>query len=486
VGCDGGTQVHLHGPRKQRRTLEIAGVIAVGFFVLLLFSPLSSALSPGESLVGAWRYQGEPELLVEISTSAGNYTVTALEDTHVANSSCPLAAGTVLEKFSESGGGYSGQAALWNTSTCAFLEWATLEYEWEGEQLVGTIAGVCGFGCGPTLVRARPLVTGTSATAKEVSATVSGAIDPMRQATSYRVAFDLAGSGWCTSPGGGGASGTSGTESLSFTDHDAHAVVVSLGGLAPATKYCARMIATNPAGTGEGALVFFTTTSAAPPQLPNRPPASPKPPSVKITSHPEKETTATIASFGFTGVSGGTYQCSIDGGAWKACKSGVSFGPLQPGDHRFEVRETLNGLTGPAAAYSWTIDLPRACILKVARARVFAFTHQNKARLVIHYKAYKPAQVSVAFSLVGPNGSLRLGTASAHFKTAGIFRRGEKLDRFAVSKLRAAGSMTVLFSIPKAPTRCSRYYTKRLTVPKKILGQTVWFQSDSLFGPEAG
>ncbi len=485
MGCDGGTQMHLHGS-EQRRTLWIAALIEVVFFALFLSSAHSSALaSPGESLVGVWRYQGEPELLVELSTSASGYTVTALEDTHVANSSCPLTAGTVLEKFSESGSGYSGQAALWNTSTCAFLEWATLEYEWEGEQLVGTIAGVCGFGCGPTLVRAGPLVTGTSATAKEVSAMVSGAIDPMRQATSYRVAFDLAGSGWCTSPGGGSASGASGTESLPFTDHDAHAVVVSLGGLAPATRYCARLSATNPGGTGEGALVFFTTTSAASPQSPNQPPASPKPPSVKITSHPAKETTATTAPFGFTGVPGGTFQCSVDGGAWTACKSGDSFGPLQPGDHRFEVRETLNGLTGPAAAYSWTIALPRACILKVARARVFVFTHKKKARLVIHYKAYRPAQVSVAYSLVGANGSLRLGTASAHFKTAGIFRLGEKLDRFAVSRLRAASSMTVRFSIPKAPTSCSRYYTKRLTIPKKIFGQTVWFQSDSLFGPEA-
>ncbi len=477
MGCDGGTQMHLQGYREQRRTLWIAVLTEVVFFALFLSSAHSPALaSPGESLVGVWRYQGEPELLVELSASAGGYTVTALEDTHVANSSCPLAAGTVLEKFSESGAGYSGEAALWNTSTCAFVEWATLEYEWEGEQLLGTIAGVCGFGCGPTLVRAKPLVTGTSAIAKEVSATVSGAIDPMRQATSYRVAFDLAGSGWCTSPGGGGASGASGTESLSFMDHDAHAVVVSLGGLAPATRYCARLTATNPAGTGEGALVFFTTSG---------PPAPPKPPSVRITSHPAKESTATTAQFGFTGVSGGTYLCSVDGGAWTACKSGDSFGPLQPGDHRFEVRETLNGLTGPAAAYSWTIALPRACILKVARARVFAFTHQSKARLVIHYKAYKPAQVSVAYSLVGANGSLRLGTASARFKTAGIFKRGEKLDRFAVSKLRAASSMTVRFSIPKAPTRCSRYYTKRLTIPKKIFGQTVWFQSDSLFAPEA-
>jgi hypothetical protein len=208
-----------------------------------------------------------------------------------------------------------------------------------------------------------------------------------------------------------------------------------------------------------------------------------KPPVVKITSGPPKETADQTAEFKFAGVAGGSYECLIDGGSWKPCKSGDSFSPLQPGDHRFEVRETLGGLTGPAASYSWTIDLPPACILKVARARVFAFAHQDKARLVIHYKAYKPATVSVSYSVAGAKGGLALGTAAARFKTAGVFRLGEKLDQAGVAKLQAATSMKVHFSIPQAPSSCTRYYTKRLTIPKRVFGQTVWFQSDSRFGP---
>jgi alpha-tubulin suppressor-like RCC1 family protein len=207
------------------------------------------------------------------------------------------------------------------------------------------------------------------------------------------------------------------------------------------------------------------------------------PPVVRITSHPAEETADQTGVFGFAGVAGGSYECSIDGGAWKPCTSGDSFGPLQPGDHRFEVRERLKGVTGPAAAYSWTVDLPKACILKVARARVFVFTHQDKARLVIHYKAYKPARVRVSYSLTGARGSLALGTASAHFRTAGIFRLTENLGRSEEIRVAVAGSMKVRFSIPQAPSSCSRYYTKRLTIPKKVFGQRVWFQSDSVFGP---
>jgi len=212
------------------------------------------------------------------------------------------------------------------------------------------------------------------------------------------------------------------------------------------------------------------------------PPTTPAiPPTVAIVGHPPRETPASTASFSFSGVSGGAYECSIDGGAWTPCVSGDAFGPLEPGDHRFQVRETLAGLTGPAASYFWTIDLPSACILKVARARVFAFAHQGKARLVIHYKAYQPAQVSVSYRLKSSKGGLALGSASSRFRTAGIFRLTEELGTADAAKLRATSSMSVHFSIPDAPSRCSRYYTKRLTIPKKIFGQTVWFQSDSAF-----
>ncbi len=207
------------------------------------------------------------------------------------------------------------------------------------------------------------------------------------------------------------------------------------------------------------------------------------PPSVTITSGPPSDTANGAAAFAFEGVSGGTYECSVDDGPWAACKTGASYAGLQPGDHLFQVRETLAGLTGPAASYRWTINLPSACILKVARARVFVFTRQSKARLVIRYKAYKRAQVSVSYKLYGSKGNLSLGSASARFRTAGVFHLAKSLRRADAAKVRAATSMKVHFVIPNAPAKCERYYTKRLTIPKELAGQTVWFQSDSDFTP---
>jgi hypothetical protein len=203
---------------------------------------------------------------------------------------------------------------------------------------------------------------------------------------------------------------------------------------------------------------------------------------VKILSAPPAETAEQKARFTFKGVAGGNYECSIDAGAWAHCTSGQTFGPLLPGDHLFQVRETLSGLTGPAASYRWTIDLPKACVLRVARARVFAYTKQHKVRLVIHYTSYRPANVTVSYRLAGT----ALGSASANFSRAGVFRLPENLSDKQVGKVAAAKRFLVHFEIPKTPSSCGRYYTKQLTIPQKVSGQTVWFQSDSIFASGSG
>ena len=207
------------------------------------------------------------------------------------------------------------------------------------------------------------------------------------------------------------------------------------------------------------------------------------PPVVVITSGPPKETTSQKAVFTFKGVKGGTFECSIDNGAFAPCTSGQSFGPLKPGDHLFQVRETLAGLTGPAASYRWTIALPKACVLRVARARVFVYTKKHKVRLVIHYTSYRPAKVTVSYKALGKKGKLTLGSASAKFKKVGVFRLPENLTGKAIATVRAAKLFKVHFEIPKTPKSCGRYYTKKLTIPQRISGQTVWFQSDSKFTP---
>jgi hypothetical protein len=226
----------------------------------------------------------------------------------------------------------------------------------------------------------------------------------------------------------------------------------------------------------------------APPAAPVATPApspSPAPPSpapaVTITRGPGHETAAGGAVFEFAGTPGGTYECALDGGPWKSCASGHDFGPARPGDHLFEVREVLYGVTGAPVSYRWTVDLPRACVLRVARARVFVFTRLDKARLVIHYTTYKPAKVAVSYALQGTAGGLAIGSATARFKTAGVFRLPVRLTKAQTRKARAAKRLAVHFKIPETPRSCGRYYAKQLTIPRRISGQTVWFQSDSVF-----
>ena len=238
-----------------------------------------------------------------------------------------------------------------------------------------------------------------------------------------------------------------------------------------------------PAPSGDAACPLAAAPVTTPPvaQPPAPAPAPAPAPVLEITKGPAHETAQTAAVFMFAGTPGGSYECSLDGGAWKACSSGHDFGPARPGDHLFEVREKLNGATSAIAAYRWTVDLPKACVLRVARARVFAYAKHDKARLVIRYTTYRPASVTVTYALKGSKGKLKLGSATRRFHKAGVFRLPERLTAAQIGKVRAAKAFRVHFRIAKTPKSCGRYYTKRLTIPRKISGQTVWFQSDSTF-----
>lgn len=230
-----------------------------------------------------------------------------------------------------------------------------------------------------------------------------------------------------------------------------------------------------PGGTFRASASMFLTPPGA--GLPGTPPV------VRITSGPPLETESNAATFTFVGVKGGVYECSLDGAPFTPCTSPISYASLKPGDHLFQVRETLGGLTGPVASYRWTIDIPKQCILKVARARVFVFTKKSKVRLVIHYTAYKAAQVTVGYKLKGRKGGLNLGSATKKFQTKGVFRLPVKLTAKDVGKVRAAQEFKVRFTIRAAPKSCKQFYTKQLTIPQTISNQTVWFQSDSQFAP---
>ena len=66
-----------------------------------------------------------------------------------------------------------------------------------------------------------------------------------------------------------------------------------------------------------------------------------------------------IFTYHATPVTGATFECKLDAGAFASCdSSGISYsGPLAEGSHTFQVQALNASGTGPAASYTWTVDL---------------------------------------------------------------------------------------------------------------------------------
>ena len=75
-------------------------------------------------------------------------------------------------------------------------------------------------------------------------------------------------------------------------------------------------------------------------------------PQTDITSGPSGDVLSHDASFEFTSsVSGGTFECAMDGAAFEACTSPKSYPGLSAGDHTFSVRsKDVNGVVDPTPA----------------------------------------------------------------------------------------------------------------------------------------
>jgi hypothetical protein len=106
-----------------------------------------------------------------------------------------------------------------------------------------------------------------------------------------------------------------------------------------------RVRATDASGNTGQAALFQWTVDVTPPQT-------------TISSGPPDPTNATTAGFAFAaGEAGATFECHLDAAAYSACTSPRSYAGLADGTHSFAVRATdAAGNTGPAAAWSWTID----------------------------------------------------------------------------------------------------------------------------------
>jgi hypothetical protein len=76
----------------------------------------------------------------------------------------------------------------------------------------------------------------------------------------------------------------------------------------------------------------------------------------QLTTSPPARTHDNSATVAFSGETGATFECRLDGGTWNACSSPETLTGLAPGPHATEVRQTdLLARTSPAAATGWTV-----------------------------------------------------------------------------------------------------------------------------------
>src|SRR5919109_1523292 len=82
-------------------------------------------------------------------------------------------------------------------------------------------------------------------------------------------------------------------------------------------------------------------------------------PTTSLDSSPPADSNAASGTISFSANEAVTgFQCRVDGGAWGACASPYSYGPLADGSHTFDVKATadLAGNAGTTTSYGWTID----------------------------------------------------------------------------------------------------------------------------------
>ena len=90
------------------------------------------------------------------------------------------------------------------------------------------------------------------------------------------------------------------------------------------------------------------------------PPPPPAAPDTVLTKMPKKKIKTTKrkvkVSFQFIStIAGSTFACSLDGKAFTACTSGVTY-KVKAGKHTFAVRATAGGVTDPSpATYSFKV-----------------------------------------------------------------------------------------------------------------------------------
>jgi hypothetical protein len=93
-------------------------------------------------------------------------------------------------------------------------------------------------------------------------------------------------------------------------------------------------------------------------------PSDTTPPETTIDSGPAASTSSTSATFTFSSSeSGSTFECSLDGGPFAGCTSGLTHNSLAIGAHSFSVRavDAAGNTDGTPASHNWTVQAPVSC-----------------------------------------------------------------------------------------------------------------------------
>jgi hypothetical protein len=109
---------------------------------------------------------------------------------------------------------------------------------------------------------------------------------------------------------------------------------------------------------------------------------APPPPDTRITAKPHRRTSDRTPTLRFrANVVGARFQCSVDGGRFRLCRSPFTTRRLQPGRHRVEVRSLAGGVVDPT---------PAVTVFRVLERRGAGFRPRRKNRGPHHRRQRPP------------------------------------------------------------------------------------------------